>query len=76
MLELAVLGLLLVAVAPLLAWWAAIKGYPVPPALNLDLLWVVVTGMLGLAGDLEGARPRGWRDGGSRDGMTSHQSSR
>lgn len=35
---------------PLLAWWAAIKGYPVPPALNLDLLWVVVTGMLGIGG--------------------------
>lgn len=35
---------------PLLAWWAAIKGWPVPPVLNLDLLWVVVTGMLGIGG--------------------------
>jgi hypothetical protein len=37
-------------VQPLLAWWAAIKGWPVPPALNLDLLWVVITGMLGIGG--------------------------
>ena len=35
---------------PLLAWGAAIKGWPVPPALNLDLLWVVITGMLGIGG--------------------------
>ena len=35
---------------PLLAWWASIKGWPVPPILNLDLLWVVVTGMLGIGG--------------------------
>lgn len=35
---------------PLLAWGAAIKGWPVPPTLNLDLLWVVVTGMLGIGG--------------------------
>lgn len=35
---------------PLLAWWAAIKGWPVPPALNMDLLWVVITGMLGIGG--------------------------
>lgn len=35
---------------PLLAWWAQIKGWPVPPVLNLDLLWVVVTGMLGIGG--------------------------
>ena len=34
----------------LLAWGAAIKGWPVPPTLNLDLLWVVVTGMLGIGG--------------------------
>lgn len=37
-------------VQPLLAWAAAIKGWPVPPALNLDLLWVVITGMLGIGG--------------------------
>lgn len=35
---------------PLLAWLAAIKGWPAPPSLNLDLLWVVVTGMLGIGG--------------------------
>lgn len=35
---------------PLLAWVASIKGWPVPPALNLDLLWVVVTGLLGIGG--------------------------
>lgn len=35
---------------PLLAWWGAIKGWPAPPELNLDLLWVVVTGMLGIGG--------------------------
>ena len=35
---------------PLLAWAAAVKGWPVPPTLNLDLLWVVVTGMLGIGG--------------------------
>jgi hypothetical protein len=35
---------------PLLSWLATIKGWPVPPTLNLDLLWVVVTGMLGIGG--------------------------
>ena len=35
---------------PLLAWGAAIKGWPAPPSLNLDLLWVVITGMLGIGG--------------------------
>lgn len=35
---------------PLLAWLAAVKGWPTPPELNLDLLWVVVTGMLGIGG--------------------------
>ena len=35
---------------PLLAWGAAIKGWPAPPALTLDLLWVVVTGLLGIGG--------------------------
>lgn len=35
---------------PLLAWYATIKGFPAPPVLNLDLLWVVVTGMLGIGG--------------------------
>lgn len=35
---------------PLLAWAAAVKGWPAPPALNMDLLWVVITGMLGIGG--------------------------
>lgn len=35
---------------PLLAWGAAIQGWPLPPTLNLDLLWVVITGMLGIGG--------------------------
>jgi hypothetical protein len=35
---------------PLLAWGSTINGWPTPPALNLDLLWVVVTGMLGIGG--------------------------
>lgn len=35
---------------PLLSWLAAVKGWPAPPVLNLDLLWVVVTGMLGIGG--------------------------
>jgi hypothetical protein len=37
-------------IQPLLAWGAAVKGWPAPPALNLDLLWVVVTGLLGIGG--------------------------
>jgi hypothetical protein len=35
---------------PLLAWGASLKGWPAPPSLNLDLLWVVVTGLLGIGG--------------------------
>jgi hypothetical protein len=35
---------------PLLAWASSIHGWPTPPALNLDLLWVVITGMLGIGG--------------------------
>lgn len=33
---------------PVLAWIGVIKGWPAPPDINIDLLWVVVTGMLGL----------------------------
>lgn len=39
-----------VILQPMLAWAAAIKGWPVPPELNMDLLWVVITGMLGIGG--------------------------
>jgi hypothetical protein len=35
---------------PFLTWVAAIKGWPVPPTLNMDLLWIVITGMLGIGG--------------------------
>jgi hypothetical protein len=35
---------------PMLAWYAAAHQIPTPPELNLDLLWVVVTGMLGIGG--------------------------
>lgn len=35
---------------PLLAWLSVVKGWPAPPELNLDLLWVVVTGLLGIGG--------------------------
>lgn len=37
-------------VQPMLAWFSSIKGWPTPPTLNIDLLWVVITGMLGVAG--------------------------
>lgn len=39
-----------VMLQPMLAWYAKVKGIEVPPELNLDLLWVVVTGMLGIGG--------------------------
>ena len=39
-----------VIIQPLLTWLAAIKGWPLPPNVNEDLLWVVVTGLLGLSG--------------------------
>lgn len=35
---------------PLLAWYASVHTLPTPPELNLDLLWVVITGMLGIGG--------------------------
>jgi hypothetical protein len=33
---------------PVLAWIAQVKGWPAPPTINIDLLWVVVTGLLGI----------------------------
>jgi hypothetical protein len=39
-----------VLVQPLLAWASTIKGWPVPPILDVDLLLVVVSGMLGIGG--------------------------
>ena len=35
---------------PALVWYGAYKGWPVPPEVNMDLLWVVITGMLGIGG--------------------------
>lgn len=35
---------------PMLAWYGLVRGWPAPPELNLDLLWVVITGMLGIGG--------------------------
>ena len=35
---------------PILVWYGTARGWPVPPDINLDLLWVVVTGMLGIGG--------------------------
>lgn len=37
-------------VQPMLVWYGASKGWPVPPDINMDLLWVVITGMLGIGG--------------------------
>jgi hypothetical protein len=37
-------------IQPLLVWYGTAKGWPTPPSVNLDLLWVVITGMLGVGG--------------------------
>jgi hypothetical protein len=37
-------------VQPMLTWVARVKGWPDPPDVNTDLLWVVVTGLLGIGG--------------------------
>lgn len=37
-------------VQPVLTWIARIKGWPEPPDVNSELLWVVVTGLLGIGG--------------------------
>lgn len=39
-----------VLLQPLLAWFAAVKGWPVPPVLDTELLMVVVGGLLGIGG--------------------------
>lgn len=36
-------------IQPVLTWVARIKGWPEPPDVNSDLLWVVITGLLGLS---------------------------
>jgi len=35
---------------PMLTWYAAIKGYPAPPDIDTEFLWVVVSGLLGIGG--------------------------
>lgn len=46
-----VAGLVYAAIGqPLLTWLATIKGWPVPPAVDADLLLYVLGGMLGLGG--------------------------
>jgi hypothetical protein len=35
---------------PLLSWFAAIKGWPLPPDIDTEFLWVVVSGLLGIGG--------------------------
>lgn len=37
-------------VQPMMVWYGTSRGWPVPPEVNLDLLWVVITGMLGIGG--------------------------
>lgn len=38
-----------VLLQPMLAWVALIKGWPEPPLPDVDLLWVVVSGLLGIS---------------------------
>lgn len=39
-----------VVAQPILVWYGLSRGWPTPPELNDDLLWVVITGMLGIGG--------------------------
>lgn len=39
-----------VLLQPLLSWVASIKGWPLPPVADVELLWVVVSGLLGISG--------------------------
>lgn len=39
-----------VVIQPLLTWFGASQGWPPAPALDVDLLLVVITGMLGIGG--------------------------
>lgn len=34
---------------PMLVWVSRIKGWPEPPDVNTDLLWVVISGLLGIS---------------------------
>lgn len=46
-------------VHPVLTWFARIKGWPDPPEVNTELLWVVVTGLLGIGGYRSFEKARG-----------------
>jgi hypothetical protein len=35
-------------IKPMLTWVAAIKGWPAPPDIDTEFLWVVVSGLLGI----------------------------
>jgi hypothetical protein len=35
---------------PVIFWYGASHGWTSPPDINMDLLWVVITGMLGIGG--------------------------
>jgi hypothetical protein len=37
-------------IQPVMVWYGSSKGWPMPPDINADLLWVVITGMLGIGG--------------------------
>lgn len=37
-------------IQPLLSWYASIRAFPLPPSVESDLLWVVITGLLGIGG--------------------------
>lgn len=39
-----------VVVQPIMVWYGLSRGWPTPPEVNMDLLWVVITGMLGIGG--------------------------
>lgn len=44
-----VVGLVYVTILhPILSWVASIKGWPAPPEMNVELLWAVLAGMLGI----------------------------
>jgi hypothetical protein len=45
------LGLFYAAIGhPVLSWLSSTQGWPVPPSVDTDLLWVVLSGMLGIGG--------------------------
>jgi len=37
-------------IQPALVWYGTSKGWPAAPPVEMDLLWVVITGMLGIGG--------------------------